>query len=308
MRNLFFWVEEYLFYPKKSSQKILSFILLPFTFIYCFIVISKRFLSKPKEFGLPIISIGNLTVGGSGKTPFTISLAKRYKDSAIILRGYKRVSKEMLIVEDKTDVKECADEAKLYKNSLPNSLVIVSKNRKKAIEFAKKNGAKVIFLDDAFHKANIKKFDILLKASNEPTNNFCLPSGGYREPKSFYKKADIVAIEDRDFTREVTIKHPTRKMLLVTGIAKPKRLDKFLPKDGSIVAKEYFKDHYFFTKDELKRLIDRYNATSLLVTTKDFVKIKDFNLPTSIMELEIKIDKKIIDKVDNFIDNFANIG
>jgi tetraacyldisaccharide 4'-kinase len=306
-RKLFFWIEEYLFYPKKASQKILSYLLLPFSGIYCLIVLAKRAFSKPKDFGLPIISIGNLTIGGNGKTPFAISLLKNQKNSAVILRGYKRKSKGLLKVTADTPVQECGDEALLYASTLPNTLVLVSVDRIKAIEYAKKNGIKSLFLDDAFHKSEIKKLDILLKPSIEPNNNFCIPSGGYREPKSLYKKADIVATEEKDFKREVIIKNPTNKMVLVTAIAKPERLDVFLPEDGSLAAKEYFQDHHFYTKKELEDILLRYDAKSLLVTTKDMVKMKDFDLPLSIMELEVNIDKKIIDKVNDFIDNYGNI-
>ncbi len=308
MTPIFFWVEEYLFCPKKLSQKILSYLLLPFTALYCVVVITKRVFSTPKDFGLPIISIGNLTVGGNGKTPFTLALLKDKKNAAVILRGYKRKSSDLLEVNPDTPVHTCGDEALLYAKSLPNSLVIVSKNRTKAIEYAKEKGIKAIFLDDAFHKSDIKKFDILLKPSNEPANSFCLPSGAYREPKSLYKKADIVAVEEKDFKREVFIKNPTSKMVLVTAIAKPERLDKYLPKDGSVIAKEYFKDHHFFTKEELQAIMQKYNATSLLVTTKDKVKIENFGLKLSIMELEVKIERKIVQKIDDFIDNFANVG
>ena len=308
MKKIFFWVEEYLFYPKKLSQKFLSYLLLPFTALYCIIVITKRVFSTPKDFALPIISIGNLTVGGNGKTPFTLALLKDRKNVVVILRGYKRKSKDLLEVKSNTPVQMCGDEALLYAKSLPNCLVLVSKDRIKAIEYAKTKGVKAIFLDDAFHKHNIKKFDILLKPLNEPTNPFCLPSGAYREPKSLYKKADIVAVEEIDFKREVFIKNPTSKMVLVTAIAKPGRLDKYLPSDGSVIAKKYFEDHHFFSKEELKEIMQQYKASSLLVTTKDEVKIENFGLKLSVMELEVKIDKKITQKIDNFIDNFANVG
>ncbi len=308
MTPIFFWVEEYLFYPKKLSQKILSFLLLPFMAVYCIVVISKRVFSTPKNFGLPVVSIGNLTVGGNGKTPFTLALLKDKKNVAVVLRGYKRKSSDLLEVDADTPVYTCGDEALLYAKSLPHSLVIVSKDRAKAIEYAKEKGVKAVFLDDAFHKSDIKKFDILLKPSNEPTNSFCLPSGAYREPKNLYKKADLVVVEDRGFKREVFIKNPTYKMVLVTAIAKPGRLDKYLPKDGSVIAKEYFKDHHFFTKEELQAIIQKYDASSLLVTTKDKVKIENFGLKLSIMELEVKIERKIVQKIDDFIDNFANVG
>ena len=303
-----FWVEEYLFYPK-TIQKVLSFLLLPFTLIYCIVVVSKRAFTKSKNFDIPIVSIGNLTVGGNGKTPFLISLAKKRDNTAVILRGYKRESKDLLVVSKNSqiycDVSQSGDEAMLYAKELPNALVIVSKDRAKAIEYAKKEGIKAIFLDDAFHRHEIKKFDILLEPKSEYKNSFCIPSGPYREPKSFTKYADIVAKEDRDFKRVVTLQNKTDKMLLISAISKPQRLEPYLPKDGSVIAKIYFQDHHSYTKDEIEELIKRYGPTSILTTQKDAVKLENLSLELSILKLEIKINDKIVNKVDDFIDNFG---
>lgn len=70
-QRLSLWVEEYLFFPN-FFQKILSLCLLPLTLIYMMVIILKRTMAKPINFGVPIISVGNLVVGGSGKTPITI--------------------------------------------------------------------------------------------------------------------------------------------------------------------------------------------------------------------------------------------
>jgi len=166
-KNLILWVEEYLFYPKTFLQFLLSFLLLPLTFLYCFVVISKRLFAKKIDFKVPIISIGNLTVGGSGKTPLTIELAKEYENCAIVLRGYGRTSKGLVVVSKEKnilcDVSQSGDEAMLYAKSLPNATVIVSEDRTKAIELAKSFTCQPIFLDDGFSKSYIKKFDILIK-------------------------------------------------------------------------------------------------------------------------------------------------
>ncbi len=306
--RIFFWIEEYLFYPKKISQKIVSFLLLPFTAIYCIIVISKRFLKKCKNFHIPIISVGNITIGGNGKTPFLLSLAKNRKNIAIILRGYKRNTTNMLIVSDfgniKCDVQQSGDEAMLYAKELKNAIVIVSKNRENAIKYAKKKRVKAIFLDDAFHKSEICKFDIILKPKNNYTNNFCLPSGPYREPKSFEKKANIIAVEDKDFRRVVQIKNKTDKMLLITAISKPQRLEKYLPKEN-IIKKIYFEDHHNFTQKEINNILKLYNPTSLLTTSKDAVKLEKLSLNLSILDLKIIIDKSITDQVNSFIEDFG---
>jgi tetraacyldisaccharide 4'-kinase len=296
------WVEEYLFYPHTWTHRLLSYLLLPFSLLYCVIVLVKRYLGKqkPLSFGIPIISIGNLTVGGNGKTPFCIALAKQYDHVAIILRGYGRKSHGMLLVSDHgqimCDAMASGDEAMLYAKSLPNTTVIVSENRVEAIRFAKKRGAKLIFLDDGFSKSHIAKIDILMRPNPEPTNRFCLPSGPYREPRFLYETADLVITEGIDFIRHVEVNAATNKMLLVTAISKPSRLDAYLP--SNVIAKVTFPDHYMYNEKELEALLHEYQATSILTTQKDAVKMATFDLPLSILKLDIEI----------FPETYANIN
>jgi len=275
-------------------------LLLPLTVIYCVVVMIKRTLAKEEDFNIPIISIGNLIVGGTGKTPLTIALAKKREDAFIILRGYKRESTGLRMVSDKgkilTDVKSAGDEAMLYATTLKNASVIVSEDRVKAIHKAKELGAKVIFLDDGFSKSHIKKLDILIKPNLENINDFCLPSGPYREPKSLYH--DCLSIEEGvDFKRVVRIENQAKKMVLVTAISKPQRLEVFLPK---AIKKVYFPDHHAFTKRELEAIMIRHKAETILTTTKDAVKMQEFGLPLSIMILELEINPDIIKVVDDF--------
>lgn len=302
-KNLVLWVESYFLHPN-LLQKFISFLLLPFTLIYCIIVSYKRKFASPIDFQIPIISVGNLTVGGSGKTPLILSLAKRYKKPAIVLRGYKRDSHGLHVISDfkeiKTEIKTSGDEAMLYAKSLKNTLVIVSEDRKEGILKAKEFGANVVFLDDGFSKADIKKFDILIEPNPYPKNHFCIPSGGFREPESAKKYADIILHENKQFTRKTHITNETKKMILVTAIANASRLDKYLPH----VEKKYiFPDHYAFKKDELQKLLDENDATSILTTRKDWVKMENFGLPLSFLELEIHINEKILQKIDTFVKN-----
>ena len=299
-QKIIFWIEDYLFFPN-SFQKILSYLLLPFSFLYIFIIFIKRVTSSKVDFGISIISIGNLTVGGSGKTPITIELAKNIKDVCVILRGYGRASKGLFVVslngEIKVDVNISGDEAMLLASSLKNATVIVSEDRVLGINKAKELGSKVIFLDDGFSKYNIKKFDILLKPKDEPTNNFCIPSGAYREPKSFYKKANLVLKEGIDFKREVEIKKDgekselPEKTILLTAISKPKRLLEFLPKNIETI---FFEDHHTFTKDDIDTILKKYKDFAIVTTQKDFVKLEQFDLNNLyIMDLKIKISEKL---------------
>ncbi len=298
MSKFVIWAENYLYCPN-TFQKILSFILLPVSFIYCLITYLKRVLSKEKDLGISVISVGNLTLGGNGKTPITMHLAQDFKKPCIILRGYKRESSGLIVVSEfgnlKTNISQSGDEAMLYALMLKHSLVIVSEDRVKAIQKAKQMGADIVFLDDGFSKAHIKKLDILIQPNPYPTNHFCLPSGGFREHKNAVKYADIILQEGLNFTKQTSITNIQNNMVLLTSIAKASRLDIYLPKN--VKHKYIFADHYSFNFHELKQILEKTEADSLLVTRKDWVKIKDFNLPISILELQINMNLEIKQKV-----------
>lgn len=278
------------------------------------IIFVKRAMSRQIEFGIPIISVGNLIVGGSGKTPITIKLASKYENVCVILRGYGRSSKGLQIVslEGKilVDVKTSGDEAMLLANSLPKATIIVCEDRIKAILKAKELGCKIIFLDDGFSKYKIAKFNILIRPKDEPTNIFCLPSGGYREPKGFYAQADMELLEENDFKRVITIKKDGKiselplKILLLTAISKPKRLLNYLPKNIKMVS---FPDHYTFTKEDILRIQNEYIDFSIITTGKDFVKLKDFDIKNLyLMDLEIEISQNLdFSLMNQYIDSFV---
>lgn len=311
-QKLHLWIEDYLFFPN-TFQKIISFLLLPFTFIYMLIILIKRAMAKPINFGIPVISVGNIIVGGSGKTPVTIKLASKYKNVCIILRGYGRASKGLQVVslneKIQVDVKTSGDEAMLLANSLPKATIIVSEDRTKAILKAKELGCKIIFLDDGFSKYKISKFNILLRPKDEPTNIFCLPSGGYREPKGFYAQADIELLEGTDFKRVINIKKDGEiselpsKTILITAISKPKRLLEYLPKDIKMIS---FPDHYSFTKEDILRIQEENKDFAIITTGKDFVKLKEFNIKNLyLMDLEIEILENVdFTLMEEYINSF----
>ena len=255
----------------------------------------------PQDFDVTIISVGNLTVGGSGKTPLVTALASQYKNAAVILRGYGRVSSGLHVVKDGTkilcDVEVSGDEAMIYAHKLPNAIVIVSEERKIAIQKAKEMGCEIIFLDDAYSKHDIKKLDLLIDV--ETPNHFCLPSGPFRE-RLYSEKVTRVIEEEKDFTRLVTLKDRCDKMSLLTAIARPQRLDKYLPE---VVSKNYFADHHPFVKSELEEILARDGSDSLLVTYKDFVKVKSFGLPLSLLDLDVEVSQDLLDTIGKYIEN-----
>lgn len=265
------------------------------------IILTKRAFAKELDFDIPVISIGNIIVGGSGKTPIAIKLASSYENSCVILRGFGRESKGLFVISNKgnilEDVNISGDEAMLLAKSLPSSTVIVSENRIEAIKKAKELGCKIIFLDDGFSKYSIKKFNILLRPKVEPTNFYCLPSGGYREPKGFYSYADLELQEGKDFNRIISIKKDSveiklnKKLVVLTAISKPKRLLDFLPKDIELLA---YPDHHTFTILEIKEIKEKYKDYQIITTGKDLVKLESFNIKNLyLMDLDIKIEDSV---------------
>lgn len=305
------WIEQYLFFPS-PFQRIISLLFLPLTLLYCIVTTYKRVSKKAKYFGIPVVSVGNLLVGGTGKTPVTIALSKSYEDVAVVLRGYGRVSKGLFVIslrgEILEDVSVSGDEAMLLAKALPSATIIVSENRTNAIIKAKELGCKVVFLDDGYGKHEIMKYDLLLRPKDEPTNIFCLPSGGYRDSKMMYSFADCVLKEDIDFKREISFKDNQNnsieelpsKTILLTAISKPYRLLEYLPEGMDMIS---YPDHYNFTQEDISSIQEKYPAFSIVTTAKDMVKLTHLNIKSDLylMDLIVKIDENIQSKVTEYI-------
>lgn len=297
------WGERYIYSPS-PLQRILAIFLLPISFLWCLAVCIKFLIGKirPHKPCLPVISVGNLSLGGSGKTPICIAIASCIDGAAVVLRGYKRSSKGLIVVGINgkifVDVEQSGDEAMLYASLLKNSIVIVSTDRLQGIKKAKDLGARYVLLDDGFSKFNIAKLDILLTPKHKPAMPFCIPSGGYRYPIFMYKCADILLSQDLHYQRHTQISNPSERMFLVSAIANPSRLNGFL---NLTIGHKFFPDHYHFSRDELLNIIKSNNASTLLVTRKDAVKMQKFDIELSIIELEITILPQILTRLENFI-------
>lgn len=291
------------FYKPNFLHICISIVLLPISIFYLIIATLRRKCAKYYDFKIPIISVGNLIAGGSGKTPFLCEIAKDFKNVAVISRGYKRKSKGLVVVSHNGKIcatqEQSGDEAFLIALSLKNASVIVSKDRVAGILEAQKLGAKIVFLDDGF-RFNFKKLNIILSPKLEPFFKLPLPSGIYRENP--FAKGDLNLKEGVDYTREVGIENATARMLLLTAIANPTRLDEFLP--PNIIGKILLKDHAQFDLDFLSTEFKRTGATSLLVTSKDFVKLSKCELPLSILSLKIHIDSPIKARIKEYVESY----
>ncbi len=301
------WLERYFFKPN-FLQKCLAFLLLPLSLVYLLGAVLNARFKKKVDFKKPVVSVGNLSLGGNGKTPFCKALAREFEGSFIVLRGYKRKSKGLLIVKKEgkilCSVKESGDEAMEYAYEKSILGVIVSENRVFGISKAFELGAKFVILDDAFSKFHIKKFDILLESKLKPYFNFVLPSGALRLPRSYEKKANFVAKEGEDFFTHSFVKENV-KAVLVTGIAKPFRLFEHFSKARACY---FFADHYEFKKNELEILLKKHNCDTLMLTFKDFVKIKDFGFKCEIIELNIEISEPLKEKIKQYLRSFNAFG
>jgi tetraacyldisaccharide 4'-kinase len=296
---------EAMFFAPRWYHYPLILLLFPLSIIYGIMMSVRRIVTSPKNFGIPIISVGNLIVGGSGKTPFVIALASRLDGVVIISRGYGRKSKGVVEVSSAgkilVDVTQSGDEPMLMAQSLPEASVIVSEDRALAIELAKEKGAKCIILDDGFNRVEIEKFEIVLEPEHIK-NYLPFPAGAFREFWFNKKYADIVAKEGEAFHRQVEFENLKSKMVLVTAISNPNRLDAYLPE--GVVHKVYLEDHAYFEEEKLKMLLSDYEAQSLLVTEKDAVKMQDFKLPISEMKLKLEIKETIFTQVDEYIKGY----
>ena len=207
------------------QSQIIKILLAPLSLLYGVGVSLRDFfyrkgLLKGVEFDLPIISVGNLSVGGAGKTPhieYLIRLLQPFLNVATLSRGYKRKTKGYIQVLPNHNAETVGDEPLQFKRKYPNVLVAVAENRTFAIPkiVMEKPDTQVVLLDDAFqHRAIKPGLNILLTEFNYPfTEDYLLPSGRLREWRSSYKRADIMIIskcppqiseeEKQDFIKKI---------------------------------------------------------------------------------------------------------
>ena len=195
-------------------------------------------------------------------------------------------------------VAESGDEAMLMALRAPRASVIVSENREIAIEQAIAQGVEVILLDDGFNRVEIEKYEILLEPA-QCVNRLPLPSGPFRECICAAEEANLQLKEGRDYVRKVHFQSLTERMVLVTAIADPVRLETFLPE--GVIAREYLDDHAYFERSALQEILRYHAADSLLVTEKDWVKMQGFDLPLSLMKLELELNEGIIPQIESYI-------
>ena len=302
-----------LFKPKfwKSNKNFFTVLLIPLSLItWIYIILKKTFIQKVK-FNIPVICVGNIFIGGTGKTPLSIHIARKLsengKNPAIVRKYYKSHKDEHKMIIS-------------YYNKL-----ILNLNRSKGIYEALEKGYDAVILDDGFQDYKIKKnLSIICFNSNQLIGNgYLFPSGPLRESLGSLRNANILIINgDRSLDFEQKIlkiqkdlkiyysnykplniqEFENKKLLVISGIGNPENFFKIL-KDNqmNIQKKMVYPDHYEFTKNEMLKIIEhaKKNDFQIVMTEKDYYKIKDFSLE-NIKYLKVKLE---IEKEEEFIKN-----
>lgn len=179
---------------------------MPFSLLYGLGVSLRDFLYRHKllvsvEFNLPLISVGNLSIGGAGKTPhieYLIRLLQPYLEIATLSRGYRRKTSGYLVVRPESNAEMVGDEPLQFKRAFPDVFVAVSENRALGIPQLLQDfpQAQVVLLDDAFqHRSVLPGLNILLTEYSRPyTRDFLLPAGRLREWRSASRRADLIVV------------------------------------------------------------------------------------------------------------------
>lgn len=185
-------------------MRILRNLLLPFALLYGGITWTRNMLYnsrilKSTSYDLPVICVGNLNVGGTGKSPmieYLLNLLNRRAVVASLSRGYKRSSKGFQLLSGSETAREVGDEPLQFKRKFENVLVAVDADRRNGIQKLIRKGAEVILLDDAFQHRKVKAgFNILLTAYGDLyVNDFMLPTGNLREPTVGAERAELVVV------------------------------------------------------------------------------------------------------------------
>lgn len=302
--------------------------LLPLTPLYGLVVFLRNLLfdlgiSKSVSPGLPVITVGNITVGGTGKTPHVEFLIRNLGNfrTAVISRGYKRKSKGFVLASPDSDVDAIGDEPLQIKLKFPGIPVAVDANRLRGIQKLESlyQDLQLIIMDDGYQHRKVKaSIYVLLISYVQPVfKDLLLPAGNLREPMRNMNRANIIIVSKcpenlspslaHDFEKQLKV-CPHQKVfftnliygapqflqkkedafidlssytsaLVVTGIANPRPLLKYL--SGKIIVEKQleYPDHYSFTQKDLDRILQTFHRMSgenkvIITTEKDGVRLR----------------------------------
>jgi tetraacyldisaccharide 4'-kinase len=287
-----------------------SLALWPLSLLYRAGAALHRSTVRPVRPAAKVISVGNLTVGGAGKTPVTIFLAERLASRghrpAILSRGYGRTAREPLRVTATTPVREAGDEPLFAARRGLD--VWVGRSRAQLAALASAAGADVLLLDDGLqHHALARDLDVVVVDAAAPLGNGALlPRGPLREGPSGLSRVrrGLLWLTRADAGRHPDLallpRWPTvesaaspradlrgERVFLFAGIARPERFEASARASGmEVVGRRWFGDHHWYSPAELSRLRQMASGAALLTTEKDLVRIDD---PTGILALPLEL-------------------
>ena len=297
---------------------------------------------KSYSFNVPIIVVGNLSVGGTGKTPQTeylIKLLSKEFKVAVLSRGYRRKTKGYILANSSSTADTIGDEPFQIFQKFPQIDLAVDSDRRNGIEnLIKQNKPDVIILDDAFQHRRVKAgFYILLTAFDDLYyNDLVLPAGNLRESKKGAERADVIIvtkcpnnlsdIAQNNIKKKIGINRPIYFSKIgyadsVTGregeisTIEIKKTEKLLlagiakPKPffeylqtGKDVEMK-FKDHHHFTDEEIERIQTLANNKIIVTTEKDYVRLKDKEINKLYY---LPMESKFVLKGDDFDNQILN--
>ncbi len=308
MRAPWFWRE------KTLAARAVALGLAPLAVLYDIGQRARWRITTPKRAPVPVICIGNATLGGVGKTPFAMALKGLLGGDAVhfLTRGYGGSLHGPLRVHSSThDVSEVGDEALVLARC---GTVWVSKDRPAGASAAAKAGAELIIMDDGFQNPTLEKTVsiLLIDAAGADGNGKIFPAGPYREPLERARaRADIVVYVGGDaatataaaqkhtapFAAWLEPDNPPQagRVVAFSGIAKPQKFFKTLAAAGFEIAKPVsFPDHHRFSNQDLFALarIAAAKGAPLITTEKDYARLPDdFRAGVLVFPVTMKINQ-----------------
>ncbi len=274
----------------------------------------------------PVVSVGNISVGGAGKTPFTILLGEQLKQRGIpfdiLSRGYGRVSKSVAVVDPAGLPQEFGDEPLLMARRLGAQVVVGASRYEAGLLAEKKWGPRLHLLDDGFqHRKLARQFDIALVTADD-VRDVLLPAGRLREPMASLARADVmVATTDITLgllpspvqrlwyvTRTLQLQHVPEHPVAVCAIARPQVFISQLRANGVDPAAELaFRDHHRYTEADIHRLLrlaKSHHADGFITTEKDAVNLG--SLAEQLSPLSVAILKTELHDADAALQNMLD--
>ncbi|MEM8771457.1 MAG: tetraacyldisaccharide 4'-kinase [Pseudomonadota bacterium] len=316
MREPWFWRDTGI------AARIISLALTPAAALYNFGQQARSRLSRPRRAPVPVICIGNATVGGVGKTPFAIALAELLTDRGrrphFLTRGYGGTEKGPLQVDPSVhSFHQVGDEALLLMETAPTW---VAAERYAGACAAAKAGADIVIMDDGFQNPTIHKdFSILLTRNQDAFGNGrVFPAGPLREPPARAReRADLEVVidgpegsADRPIARLAPTEPPKpARVVAFCGIGNPRQFfDMLIDTGHDMAAEAAFPDHHAYTLHELEALTRQAETldAQLITTEKDAVRLPD-EMRKNILILKVKMNifpfKDLLNAIEALIDN-----